>query len=304
MKPVLSLLFLATVLQLASSAAVDPLDPELRKLKAEGAKAIEEIEKWFMAEPVTAELNARRDQRLGLVKSAYKNLIQQNPKQVSPRLGYGDFLFELDDNEAAKEQWDAALELDAKNPAAWNCLARYHIEAGAIRSAFACFQKAVEYGPQSADARQDLANAIVMFRPEARPYFQLKESEEIDLAVKFYREALQLDPRNLSRAVEIAQTLYSIRPFRAKEAIEFWKHALSIARGPIQEQGVLIHLARAEISAGNFDGAARWLDRVNLEQYDPMKITLQNSIAKREGRPYQPLPAAGPFFDLPNARLF
>ena len=280
--------------------AADPLESEFRRLRLEAATANEEIEKWTQDEPRSPALTAKREQRLQVLRDGYQDLVRRYPNQSGPRLEFGSFLFELDEDDAAAAQWDEAKKLDPKNPVVWDRLADYYTETGATPKAFESLEKAIELAPKAAEYLQKLAELIDLFRPAARQYYHLEAPAEMDRVVKLYRDAIKLDPQNFTLATDFAQVLYGIRPFRVKEALDAWNYAFNLAKGPVEQQGVLIHLARVEINDGAFDQAAIHLTRVTLGQYANMKITLLNNIARKKGGPLQ---REVPFFQGPAGRF-
>jgi len=69
------------------------------------------------------------------------------PNSASGHLAYGSFLNDIGEEKAAMLQNEKAIELDPKDPAAWNNLANYYVENGALTNAFINYTKAIELNP-------------------------------------------------------------------------------------------------------------------------------------------------------------
>ena len=52
------------------------------------------------------------------------------------RIAFGNFLFQIGEEEDAVEQWTNASSLDSANPDPWNSLAHYYPHRGPVKKAF------------------------------------------------------------------------------------------------------------------------------------------------------------------------
>jgi len=265
----------------------DPAEKELEQLMAEDDAAMAEVDKWirdnndFAAQDAgesKAELNARIMARLNLVRKHYDDFLQRYPGFARGHLAYASFLDDIGDEAAAKVQNENAMQLDPKNPAAWNNLANYYSENGGITNAFAYFAKAIELDPNEPVYYQNLAVAVYLYRADAKEFYHINEQQVFDKSIALYRKAMELDPENFSLATEYAEGYYGIRPLRTNEALEAWTHALHIAHNDAEREGVYIHLARIKMLAGRFAEAREQLDAVTNAEYADLKPRLENAI--------------------------
>jgi len=269
----------------------DPAEKELDQLMAGDDAAMAEVDKWirdnnaFTAQGAgesKAELNARIMARLDVVRKSYEDFLRRHPDFAPGHLAYASFLNNIGDEDAAKLQNEKALQLDPKNPAAWNNLGNYYGEYGPITNAFAYFAKAIEMDPTESVYYQNLAVTVYLYRTDAKSFYHLDEQQVFDKSLALYRQAMRLDPDNFPLATEYAERYYGIRPLRTNDALVAWTNTLQIAHDDIEREGVYIHLARIKMLAGRYAGARAQLDAVTNTMYSGLKDTLEHAITERE----------------------
>jgi len=274
-----------------AAAPDDPVEREYQKLLAldDATQAtVDQLirdEEAFNAAGATSPEGLLRDRilvRFKPVREAYEDFLKRHPDHARARLAYGSFLNDLKEEEAAREQWEKARQLDPNNPAAWNNLANYYGHNGPITNAFAYYTRASELNPREPLYYHSLGTVVYLFRQEAQAYYQLSEQEVFDKALDLYARALQLDPDNFPLATDIAQTYYGIRPPRLDDALLAWKYALKIARDDIEREGVQVHLARLKLNAGQFDEARGHLNLVTNAMYHELKQRVLRNLETRE----------------------
>ncbi|MGA4645675.1 tetratricopeptide repeat protein [Limisphaera sp. 4302-co] len=276
-------------------AAPDPADPveqEYRRLLELDDRMLGELDQLIRDfqnagsdnEAARAELRRRIKARIGEVREAYEAFLRKHPDHARARLAYGSFLNEIKDEEGAVVQWEKARQLDPTNPAAWNNLANYYGHRGPVTNAFRYYQRAIELDPREPVYYHNFGTTVYLFRKDAMEYFGITEQQVFDKALDLYARALQLDPTNFFLAHDIAQTYYGIRPLRTNEALLAWTYTLGLARDAIERQGVLIHMARIRILAGQFDQARALLEKVTEPALADLKARVERNLREREAR--------------------
>jgi len=269
----------------------DPAEQELHKMMVEDQAALDEVDKWIgdnnafaaqgAGEPREA-LNRRIRARFEPVRKGYEDLLGRYPDFARGHLAYGSFLNDIGEEAAARGQYEQAVKLDPKNPAAWNQLANYCGEHGSITNAFMDYAKAIELNPAEPVYYQNLATTVYLFRKDARAFYGISEEQVFDKALALYRQAMQLDPQNFLFSADYAETYYGIRPLRTNDALAAWTNALQIARDDNERQGVDIHLARIKMAAGRFAEARTHLSHVTNAAFADTRHRLERSLAERE----------------------
>ncbi|HLX96459.1 MAG TPA: tetratricopeptide repeat protein [Verrucomicrobiae bacterium] len=271
--------------------ANDPADKELEQLMAGDDAAMAEVDKWirdnnaFTAQGAgesKAELNARIMARLDIVRKNYQDFVRRHPDFAPGYLAYASFLNNIGDEDAAKVQNEKALQLDPKNPAAWNNLGNYYGEYGPITNAFIYFAKAIELDHTEPVYYQNLAVMVYLYRTDAKSFYHLDEQQVFDKSLALYRQAMRLDPDNFPLATEYAENYYAIRPLRTNDALAAWTNTLQIAHNDIEREGVYIHLARVKMLAGRYAEARTQLDAVTNGMYSDLKGIVEHAITERE----------------------
>lgn len=259
------------------------VEREFRELQALDDAAMAEVDRWirdnraFAAKGAgvpDAELNRRIEARLEPVRRAYEDFIARHPTHVGARLAYGSFLHDLEEEAAAEAQLKKALELDPKNPAAWNNLANHFAHDGHVKTAFDYYAKAIELKPDEPLYYRNFAGTVYLFRKEAAEHFKLSEQQVFEKALELYQKAARLAPDDFTLATDLAQTFYALRPPRFEEALRAWTNAMTLARDDIEREGVHLHLARWKWLAGHTNEARAHLALVTNAMYAELKTRL------------------------------
>jgi cytochrome c-type biogenesis protein CcmH/NrfG len=269
----------------------DPVEKELRQLMEDDDAALAEVDQWIRANNAGAPgvtgasrdaLNQRIHARLDTVRTNYAGFLRRHPDSARGYLAYGTFLNDIGDEDGGKVQFDNAAQIDPKNPAAWNNLANYYGENGALTNAFADYAKAIELDPTEPVYYQNLATTVYLFRKDARAFYGITEPQVFDKALGLYRQAIQLDPDNFELQTDYAETYYGIKPLRTNDALVAWTNALNVAHNDVEREGVFIHLARIKIVTGLFAEGRAQLDAVTNAFYADLKRLLERNADERE----------------------
>jgi tetratricopeptide (TPR) repeat protein len=281
----------STGISVAVPGSSDPLEREFQKLSDEADAAQEETGKWF-AENEEAkaagegvsdkELNRRIRLRIDPLRAAYEDFIKHHPNHARARASYASFLRELNDEEGAQAQLEAALRLDTNNPAIYNDLAEIYAHVGPIKTALKYFARAIELNPREPLYYHNFADVVYLFRTDVKELYGINEQQVFDKALDLYRQAMKLDPANFDLAYDVAQTYYGIQPRRTEAALNAWTNALSIAPGETERESVYVHLARLKLHDRRFAEARAHLDSVTNEMYDQIKKRLTRNLEALE----------------------
>ena len=277
----------------------DPAEKELEQLMEDDDAALAEVDRWIQTNNALAAtgagqtkdaLNQRIHTRLDTVRTNYASFLRSHPDSARGFLAYGTFLDDIGDEEAGKAQFEKAAQIDPKNPAAWNNLANYYGENGALTNAFADYARAIDLDPTEPVYYQNLATTVYLFRKDARAFYGINEQQVFDKALELYRKAVRLDPDNFSLAVDYAESYYGIKPLRTNDALVAWTNALNTAHNDVEREGVFIHLARVKTAAMLFDEARAQLDAVTNDFYADLKKLMERNLAEREKAATNPPP--------------
>jgi len=272
----------------------DPVEKEYQKLLEADDDAQAEVDKWIQdnndfsakgagVEP--AELNRRIMARFAPVRKGYEDFIKQHPDHARARVAYGSFLGDLHDEEGAQEQLEKALELNSKDPAAYNNLANIYGHIGPVKKAFEYYAKAIELRPLEPVYYHNFGTTVYLFRKDAMEFYGINEQQVFDRALELYSKALKLDPTNFPLASDVAQTYYGIKPWRTEDALKAWTNTLAIAHDDIEREGVYLHLARVKLHAGRFAEARGHINAVTNSMYAELKARLTRNVNERENPP-------------------
>ena len=277
-----------------SVAIVNPNDPaeqELDRLMAEDDEMLADVDKAIRENNAFAAqgagesketLNRRIQARIDSVRKHYEDFLQRHPDSARGRLAYGSFLNDIGDEEAAGAQYEKSVQLDPKDPAAWNNLANYYGEFGSVTNAFVGYTKAIALNPAEPVYYQNFATTVYLFRKDAREFYGINEQQVFDKALALYRHAMQLAPDNFPLATDYAQSYYGIRPLRTNDALVAWTNTLQIAHDDNEREGVYLHLARIKMSIGRFAEARAHLDDVTNAAFADLKRQLEKSLVNHE----------------------
>jgi tetratricopeptide (TPR) repeat protein len=273
----------------------DPVERELDEVMMADDAAQDEVGKWIQAfqslprtnqtQEVASALNEKIKVRFDQVRTAYGRFLRNHPDSAKGYLAYGSFLTDIGDETTAETQYLNSKQLDPKNPAVWNQLANYYGHCGELTNAFAHYAEAIRLNPKEPVYYRNLATTVYLYRKDAREFYHINEQQVFDKSLELYRQAMALEPSNLVTAVDYAQTYYGIRPLRTNDALAAWTNALAICKDENEREGVLLHLARVKISAGQFDEAQATLDIVTNPAFVDMRKRLEHSLADHKNPP-------------------
>ncbi len=269
----------------------DPVEKEYKKLMEDDDAAQAEVEQWTRDNDAAAargaglpraNLQRRIRDRLAPVQAAYDDFLNRHPGHARARVAYGSFLNDLQDEEGAQEQWEKAVALDSRDPAAHNNLANLYGHTGQVRKAFEHYAKAIELNPKEPIYYHNFGTTVYLFRQAAMEFYGITEQRVYDKALELYRKALELDPHNFPLAADVARTYYGIKPLRLEDALRAWTNTLALATNEVEREEVYLHLARLKLQADRFAEVRAHLDAVTNEANAVLKGRLVRNLEKQE----------------------
>ena len=263
----------------------DPVAKQLRDLMIADDAALAEINDWISTNtiartntPALAEFKQRIHARFDVVKQGYESFLRNHPDSARGFLAYGSFLNDIGDEEGAKVQYENSRQLDPKNPAVWNQLANYYGEYGGLTNAFAYYTEAIRLDPTEPTYYQNFATTVYLFRKDAREFYGITEQQVFDKALGLYQQAMKLAPDDLVLATDYAESYYGIKPMRTNDALAAWTNCLNICKDENEREGVLVHLARVKIAAGQVEEARAHLAAITNQAFADSKLRLEHMI--------------------------
>ncbi len=271
--------------------ADDAVEKEYKKVLDDDDAAQAEVDKWIRdnqeaatrgAAVSNADLKRRIRERFEPIRKAYEDFIQRHPDHARARVAYGSFLGDLQEEEAAQEQWEKGLALNPKDPAVYNNLANLYGHNGQVKKAFEYYAKAIELSPREPIYYHNYGTTVYLFRKDAREFFHITEQQVFDKALNLYSNALKLDPDNFPLASDVAQTYYGIKPLRLQDALTAWTNTLALAHDEIEREGVYLHFARLKLQADRFAEVRAHLNAITNEMYDVLKKRLARNLDEQQ----------------------
>ena len=272
-------------------AADEGVEKEYKKLLEADDTAQAEVDQWIRdndeaaakgAGVPSADLQRRIRDRFAPIREAYADFIRRHPNHARARVAFGSFLNDLHDEDGAQAQWEKALELNPKDPAAYNNLANIYSHTGPINKVFEYYGKAIELNPREPLYYQNLGDVVFLFRKDAMKFYNLTEQQVYDKALEIYRQALKLAPDNFPLASDVAQTYYGIKPLRLEDALTAWTNTLAIAHDEVEREGVYLHFARLKLQADRFAEVRAHLNAVTNDMYTVLKKRLTRNLDEQE----------------------
>ncbi len=141
-------------------------------------------------------------------REAFQVAIQLNPDSRDSHYNLGCTLSDLGEYEQAMEQFRLTVSLDPQFAPAWNNLGVEHSRRGEHDKALTCYEKAMMLAPQDSDAAFNFGRALTKLG-------------EYERAVDAFSRAIDLAPNSWDAYSELGHTLYALREWeRAAEAYQ------------------------------------------------------------------------------------
>lgn len=204
------------------------------------------------------------------LEAEYAGLTSRNPKNAAIRDAYGDFLWGMNDHDAALREWLAGERIEPKNAEILNHLGGAYMTRGEPKAALEFYLRATDAEPENALTHFAAANIFYLFRRDVGK----TEDECYKLALKHFAEAHRLAPQSSEFARAYAETFYLVPCPDWQTALKVWQHYLKLIP---EKDFALLNLARVHMKLGDAENARACLAQV----IDPKNERLKNRLAVR-----------------------
>lgn len=212
-------------------------------------------------------------QKLERVSSVYRALVAHYPDDARSHAARAAWLWSLGEKQDAFIEWTASEKLDPNSASAANALGECSLAQGEAKAASDWFARSAALEPANAAYHFDLANVRFMFRHQLDD--PLRPGENLKLALAEFKRASALDPFNINYAQAYAETFYALEDPDWQEASRAWKHYREMTNS---DDFACVNLARVYIKLGQPDEARRFLEKVRLKTFAPVKAHLLKEI--------------------------
>lgn len=283
-----------TVLRVCAALSPIPANREFYRLRAEDTLFREEARALLAGSGPSdrSEVVKRIRSRLDSLLGQYDAFLKEHPEHVQGLLAHGELLFENGDKAGGLARWEQAAARSPENGPLWSRLGRECLRLGEIKKAFECYERAVALEPKELGNYRDLSTAMFVYRRDAMEHYQIDEPAVFDRSLKLMRRAMELQPKNVDLAVELAMCYYSVKPARNQEAVIAWAYVRNLVKSDFERQAADLHMARFLIRDGHYHEAESLLAGVTHPEHALHKGrvsgTLANATAATRGFEVEP----------------
>ena len=193
----------------------------------------------------------------------YQHFLQDHPQHARAMVAYGGLLYDEEDQDEAVRWWEKAIQVDPREPYAYNDLANVYGHDGRAAKALEYYQTAIELAPTEPVFRFNWATTCQLFRNESRTVYGWNVDEIFQHCMEQFRAARDLAPQDFTMSSAYAETFYQLPKPDWPGAYEAWQFCL---RQPLDDQQrafVCSHLARVCIRLDRLDEARQWISKLS-----------------------------------------
>jgi tetratricopeptide (TPR) repeat protein len=208
----------------------------------------------------------------------YRHFLHDHPRHARAMVAYGGLLYDEEDQDQGARWWERAIEIDPREPYAYNNLANVYGHDGRAAKALGYYQTAIELAPTEPIFRFNWATTCQLFRNESRAVYGWSVDEIFQHCMEQFRAARDLDPQNFDLSSTYAETFYQLPKPDWPGAYEAWQFCL---RQPLDDQQrafVCGHLARVCLRLGRIDEAKQWMSKLSVNDQASVRRALERKI--------------------------
>jgi len=210
----------------------------------------------------------------------YQHFLHDHPRHARAMVAYGDLLYDEEDQDEAVRWWEKAIQVDPREPYAYNELANVYGHDGRAAKALEYYQTAIELAPTEPVFRFNWATTCQLFRNESRAVYGWNVDEIFQHCMEQFRAARDLAPQDFAMSSTYAETFYQLPRPDWPAAYEAWQFCL---RQPLDDQQrafVYSHLARVCIRLDRLDEAKVWMTKLTGNDQASVRRALERRIAE------------------------
>jgi len=211
----------------------------------------------------------------------YQHFLHDHPRHARAMVAYGGLLYDEEDQDEGVRWWEKAIQVDPREPYAYNELANVYGHDGRAAKALEYYQTAIELAPTEPVFRFNWATTCQLFRNESRAVYGWNVDEIFQHSLEQFRAARDLAPQDFAMSTTYAETFYQLPKPDWPGAYDAWQFCL---RQPLDDQQrafVCSHLARVCIRLGRIDEAKLWVSKLSGNDQAPVRRALQRRIEEQ-----------------------
>lgn len=205
------------------------------------------------------------------VRRTYERLEAKYPASAAIKNAHAEFLWTIEDRDAAVKKWEAAATLDPKNAVVLDHLGGAFLASGEVQRAADFFRRASEVEPTNPAHHFNAANVIFIYRHD----MGITEEQAFAQATHHFAEASRLAPASAEYARAYAEVFYTVTSPDWKAALAAWERFRALS--PNQDFA-FANLARVHMKLGQKGAAQACLNRIQGADFQRLKERLQKRL--------------------------
>ncbi|HTS20053.1 MAG TPA: tetratricopeptide repeat protein [Verrucomicrobiae bacterium] len=281
-------------------AQEDPRDAErqFRFLLSRGDELRDQKDQ-LDAHPSPAAIK-RWNAQLNHLERDYQHFLHDHPDHVRAMVAYGGLLYDEVDEDQGARWWEKAIQVDPREPYAYNDIANIYGHEGQAAKALEYYQTAIDLEPKEPIFRFNWATTCQLFRNESKAVYGWNVDEIFQHCLEQFRAARDLDPTNFDMSSTYAETFYQMPKPDWPAAYEAWQFCLRQPLNDHQRAFVSGHLTRVCIRLGRIDEAKQWVAKLAGADQDSVRRALEQKIAALSQNQSGSAPTNPPPGSIPN----
>jgi len=218
----------------------------------------------------------------------YRHFLHDHPQHARAMVAYGDLLYDEEGQDQGIRWWETAIQVDPREPYAYNELANVYGHDGRAAKALEYYQTAIDLAPTEPVFRFNWATTCQLFRKESHAVYGWNVDEIFQHCMEQFRAARDLAPQDFAMSSTYAETFYQLPKPDWPGAYEAWQFCL---RQPLDDQQrafVCGQLARVCLRLDRLDEARRWLSKLSGHDQESVRRALERRIEEQSHKDGSP----------------